>query len=294
MSREYPKLERKPVNVILSIDAAWTTHEPSGVAVVIFSRDKWRCAGVAPSYSAFLSLAAGNFVEWGARHFDGSTPKAALLLEAAGSLAGASVDLVTIDMPVATVPIISRRTADVSISREFGKRGCATHTPSATRPGPLGASISQQFMEAGYTIATTSDSAGTSMRLLEVYPHPALLTLLQRRYRVPYKVRKARRYWPGFTVERRISALLDEFRAIYKALTPIVDHIGIVLPRPDTIPTLAALKRYEDALDAIICAWVGIRYAEGVAIAFGDATAAIWCPTDPSQSVSHNCHYYTG
>ena len=40
--------------------------------------------------------------------------------------------------------------------------------------------------------------------------------------------------------------------------------------------TIAALKRYEDALDALICAWVGTEYLAGRLRAHGDATAAVW------------------
>jgi predicted RNase H-like nuclease len=40
----------------------------------------------------------------------------------------------------------------------------------------------------------------------------------------------------------------------------------------------AKLKRYEDAIDALICCWVGTLYAEGNARPMGDDTTAIWCP----------------
>jgi len=54
-------------------------------------------------------------------------------------------------------------------------------------------------------------------------------------------------------------------------------------PIPVTLPTagnclLLDLKRYEDALDALVSAWVGVEYIEQRAVAFGDARAAIWCP----------------
>ena len=39
----------------------------------------------------------------------------------------------------------------------------------------------------------------------------------------------------------------------------------------------AKLKRYEDAIDALICCWVGTLYAEVNARPLGDNTAAIWC-----------------
>ena len=269
---------RGEMRVILGIDAAWTQHEPSGVAVVAFSRGSWRCCGVAPSYDAFLSLAGGNPVAWRTGRFAGSVPQARSLLDAAQKLAGAPVDVVAVDMPVSRVPITGRRTADNRISSFYGRRGCATHSPSPTRPGPLGHALTQEFNNAGYSIAHALESPGERMRLVEVYPHPALLTLLARDYRVPYKVGKSRKYWPNTTVKQRITALLNEFHAIHQALVQVLGATGFVLPAVDDVPALSSLKRYEDALDAIVSAWVGVRYAEGNAIPYGDDKTAIWCP----------------
>jgi predicted RNase H-like nuclease len=42
------------------------------------------------------------------------------------------------------------------------------------------------------------------------------------------------------------------------------------------IRSFAELKRYEDGLDALLCAWVGIKYLDGDVVAYGDDTAAIW------------------
>jgi len=53
----------------------------------------------------------------------------------------------------------------------------------------------------------------------------------------------------------------------------------LVLPCSDTVPSLSHLKRYEDALDGLVSAWVGIEYLEGRAQAYGHATAAVWVPT---------------
>lgn len=282
------------MSVVLGIDAAWTENQPSGVAVVASTGDGWFCAGVAPSYEAFIALASGNPVEWRTGRFLGCAPDVRALIEAANRLAGAHVDLVTIDMPIATVPITTRRLADNCISREFGGRGCSAHTPNAERPGPLGAFLSREFIKAGYTIAHATESAGKSMRLLEIYPHPALLVLLRCQYRLPYKVGKSRDYWPTFTIKQRISALLHEFRTINTALIRIWGPTGLTLPKSGDVPTLAALKRYEDALDALVSAWVGICYAEGAAVPFGDATAAIWCPTDNTKPAPQsNCSNQT-
>ena len=55
--------------------------------------------------------------------------------------------------------------------------------------------------------------------------------------------------------------------------------IGLVLPSAEDLSSFSHLKRYEDTIDALICAWVGMKYLDGKAHAYGDETAAIWVPT---------------
>jgi predicted RNase H-like nuclease len=267
------------MTILLAIDAAWTATEPTGVALVALDAAGWRCVAIAPSYDSFLGLARGVPVNWSQAQFAGSVPNISALLNAAQLLAQAPVDLVTIDMPIATTPITGRRTADNAVSKRFGGQACSTHTPSAVRPGPLGAAISTALASAGFSIATADTTVSVIPCLLEVYPHPALLALLGRSYRVPYKVGKARRYWPSSTVPARIAALLGEFSAIRDALVTVFGPVGVPLPQAAHVQTLSTLKRYEDALDALVCAWVGVRYVQGTATALGDNTAAIWCPS---------------
>jgi len=271
------------MTVLLAIDAAWTETQPSGVALVASCAKGWRCVSLAPSYDAFLALADGTPVGWTQSQFSGSVPDIGKLLAGAGRLAGAPVDLVTVDMPIATVPITGRRAADDATSREFGGRGCSTHTPNPKRPGPLGASLSDAFIAAGFPIATTATKVAVAHHVLEVYPHPALLTLLRRSYRIPYKVAKSCRYWPSRTRVQRIAALLAEFRAIHDKLRAVFGPLGLHLPSVRSVQTLSNLKRYEDALDALVCAWVGSQYMEGNTVALGDHTAAIWCPSDSTD-----------
>ncbi len=266
------------MSVVLGIDAAWTPGEPSGVALVVSRGSAWRCIAVAPSYATFLSLPEGAAVDWQQRRFSGSAPDVRALLAAARRLAGASVDLVTVDMPISKQPIEGRRTADNAVSKAFGARGCSAHSPGVVRPGALGATLSQAFADAGFPVATTTARPSTGPHLLEVYPHPALLSLLGRDFRVPYKVSRARRYWPSKTSARRIEALLTEFGAIYDALTAVFGPLPLPHPSQITSETLSALKRHEDALDALVCAWVGVQFLAGKAQPYGDETAAVWCP----------------
>ena len=53
------------MTAILGIDAASTTAEPSGVALIAKHGNGWRCVALAPSYDTFIELTHGvpdNFV----------------------------------------------------------------------------------------------------------------------------------------------------------------------------------------------------------------------------------------
>jgi predicted RNase H-like nuclease len=56
---------------------------------------------------------------------------------------------------------------------------------------------------------------------------------------------------------------------------------GVVaaLPSLEINASATDVKAYEDALDAIICAWVAICGLEGRAAPFGDENSSIWIPT---------------
>ena len=89
----------------------------------------------------------------------------------------------------------------------------------------------------------------------------ALLALLQRDFRLPYKVSRSSQYWREErpTIRTRIERLLQAFGAIHRALDQKIAGITLPLPAAEQVPSLAALKPLEDSLDALICAWVGIE-----------------------------------
>ena len=121
---------------VLGIDAAWTAHQPSGVALVQRTNTGWSCLAIAPSYAAFIAQASGQ--PWDpAQKATGSRPDPAALLQAYQQLAGAAVSCVSVDRPLATTPITRRRAADTAISSRFGTKGCAVHSPSSKCLGAI-------------------------------------------------------------------------------------------------------------------------------------------------------------
>jgi predicted RNase H-like nuclease len=268
------------VSTILGIDAAWTAGRPSGVALLQQRGERWRCAALAPSYAQFAGLAAGSAVDWQARPLGSAPDLAALLAASRQLLDGEPVQVIAVDMPLSLEPIRGRRAADAAVSRAFGAQGCAVHSPSAERPGALADRLRADAEDLGYPLGTAATRAGQTPALLEVYPHPALLRLLGAPYRLPYKVANRRKYWPDATPAERLARLLQRLDEIRCALQREIDSVPLEVPPLADIASAASLKAVEDALDALVCGWIGIRYLAGRCRAYGDDTAAIWIPTE--------------
>lgn len=224
------------------------------------------------SYSCFIN---------GKSHLKpaGSSPNARNLLSAAADKAGAPVDLVAIDMPLSCIPITGRRVSDNAISSVYGSRHCATHSPSSVWPGVISDQLRAAFTDAGYPLLTGEIS---SPGLIEVYPHPALVELAQAPKRLPYKAQKIGKYWPDVALAKRRSLLLDQWSYIIGLLDKEIEGVSDLMPPPPSTTRGGALKAFEDRLDAIVCAWVGICVIEHRARPFGDHDSAIWVPTEYS------------
>lgn len=261
------------MSAVLGIDAAWTTKQPSGVALVEGTTTGWRLVSAASSYLGFYDLAPGG--EAPTERPLETLPEPVRLLETAFRLCGRRIDLVAVDMPLAHGPITGRRVSDDAVSRAYGARSCGTHTPSSTRPGPISEHLTRHFDQAGYTLRTLSF---TTPGLIEVYPHPALVELAQSTMRLPYKISRIRRYWPDRTPEQRKSSLLQEWKRIVDLLESQVAGVYAALPALSPDATLSEYKAYEDTLDAVVCAWVGACVLENRAGAYGDQNSAIWIP----------------
>jgi predicted RNase H-like nuclease len=261
------------MHVVLGIDAAWTDVQPSGVAVIILQGDTWRLTGAASCYEEFC---VSDKDSWRPDlRPRGSVLNAAQLLAAAEASAGDTPTLVAVDMPLAREPIVSRRCSDNTVSREFGARGCGTHTPNPQRPGRISDRIRSEFDALGYPLATSQLSSNC---LIEVYPHPALMVLADADYRLPYKVSKSRVYWPKASKNERAELLVKQWRLIVELLAGRIEGVEETLALPEPDWATYWLKAFEDRLDAVVCAWVGMSVVEGEARPLGDTISAIWVP----------------
>jgi len=261
------------MGAVLGIDAAWTLTQPSGLAVVAEFPDGWRLIAAAASYQRFLALSDRQLTAQ--ERPSGSRPEAPALLASASALCGCAIDLVTIDMPLARSPILERRFSDNAVSREYGGRKCGTHTPNASRPGRISDELNESFRQAGYPLQTVTI---TTPGMIEVYPHPALVELAGARERLPYKASKVRNYWPSATASERRTLLCDKWREIVALLEGEIKGVAAALPKLASDARGVEIKAYEDTLDAIVCAWIGVCALEDRAVPFGDENSAIWIP----------------
>ena len=163
-------------------------------------------------------------------------------------------------------------------------KGCAVHSPSAQRPGAIADQLRADFAALGVSLHTNG-SEQSAPALIECYPHVALLALLERDYRVPYKVSRSGQYWKDeqLTRSERIQRLLKQFHEIKDSLDEHIKGIPVFIPASSEVTTLASLKPVEDMLDGLICAWIGIEHLEGSTVGLGDDTAAIWVPATVAE-----------
>ncbi|MBM3091833.1 DUF429 domain-containing protein [Ensifer sp. T173] len=232
----------------------------------------WQLVEVAASYSAFLQPDLGGVPIL--RH-RGSLPDATAIIEAASDKVGTPVDLVAIDMPLSMTPITGRRASDNMISSLYGARHASTHTPSVTRPGKLSDELRIGFNDIGYPLAV-EDPAGRV--LIEVYPHPALIELADAERRLPYKASKVRKYWPEVAPGARLEKLVEVWSQIVGLLDARIRGVAAALTLQSVTARRYEMKAFEDALDAVVCAWVGACVMDGMASAHGDEQSAIWVP----------------
>jgi len=266
---------------ILGIDAAWTAHHPAGVALVkVPARGQPQLLRAARSYEEFCQIAAGDKIDWPDKVY-GSAPNIPALLAVCEKLAGTTPTVIALDIPIGPRPINGRRTADKMVTKAYIARKAGTHSPTAQRPGPISRMLFEQLIQRGceWLNAEASSRQNKNARVfIEVYPHPAIIELLGLDERLKYKVSKLQKYWPELDRDQRRMTVVKNLNRLRLALNKRITEVAQWLPAAQSFARAAQLKGYEDALDAVVCAWIGCEFLAGRCVAYGDAESAIWLP----------------
>ena len=263
--------------VVLGIDAAWTENQPSGISLLA-SKDDEQCKilRLGDSYENFLEKRQHLTVKP-----KGSKPEITKIIKNCEAL-GYSVDAIAVDMPLSNELITKRRSCENEISKAYAAKGASVHSPTIDRPGVIALDLIQSLREQGYFLATKNNKVHRKA-VLEVYPHTAIIEYLNLDYRYEYKVSKKNSYrnWKSLTKEERNRKLINNLNHLIVNLGKRVINIEDYLPQLNSDVHYVGwyLKGYEDMIDSLISALVGMDYLLDNVIGYGAEDGTIWVPT---------------
>jgi predicted RNase H-like nuclease len=193
-------------------------------------------------------------------------------------------NVIALDIPIGPQFISGRRAADKMVTSAYITRKAGTHSPTANRPGPISQMLFEQLSACGFAwlhAKSTISRNKNSHVFIEVYPHPAIIELLGLDERLKYKVSKLQKYWPDLAGDERWGTVAQNLARLRTGLDKRIAGVEDWLPSAKVLVKngwRSHLKGYEDALDAIVCAWIGCEFLAGRCVAYGDEESAIWLP----------------
>jgi predicted RNase H-like nuclease len=239
------------------VDLAWAGRNPTGIAVVDADGDLVRLAAVREDSAVLAALSP---------YVGGDC-------------------LVAFDAPLVVTNRTGQRPAEAALNRDFRRFEAGAHPANTTKPEfadvPRGARLARAM---GLDMDPRSSAA---RRAIEVYPHPATVVLFKLARTLKYKAK------PGRDVARlrsELQLLMDGVEKLAHARVPmrVVSHEGWADLRRQvaTAQRKSELRRAEDPIDAVVCAYVALyaqRCPAGITI-YGDfATGYIVTPSLPSE-----------
>jgi predicted RNase H-like nuclease len=163
--------------------------------------------------------------------------------------------------------------APLIVRNETGRRACEGVFSSAFAaehavPYPANLTLLKHDVRAarlaerlGLSVAPDAMLRRPIRAAIEVFPHPALVVLLGRSERLPYKAK------PGRSLAIRHAAMAELVQGLLdlKRSEPPLDVTTSPVWRQlaatcEARPSVAALKRLEDELDAYVCAYIGAHH----------------------------------
>ncbi|QQG39501.1 MAG: DUF429 domain-containing protein [Candidatus Aenigmatarchaeota archaeon] len=168
--------------------------------------------------------------------------------------------LVAIDAPLVVPNEEGRRVAEAIVGNLFRKYNAGAHPSNRKRLGqwggrPRGEVITELLGKKGFVHDPFLRQHEESRKVFEVYPHPSMVVLFNLETVIPYKAKPKRSYesrWNAFVQYQK------HMQSLGKANPPAV--LGDIVTKDVRAMKGNALKSYEDALDAIFCAYIAYYY----------------------------------
>ena len=191
--------------------------------------------------------------------------------------------LIGFDAPLVVTNPTGQRPAETALNRDFRRFEAGTHPANTGKPefadGPRAGRLAHALD------LDLNPRSSAPRRAIEVYPHAAMVALFRLPRTLKYKAK------PGRTLEQLRSELLvlaDGLEGLANAAVPlhVASHKGWAALRRQVVTARrkSELRRAEDPIDAVVCAYVAL-YAErrpaGVTIYGEPATGCIVTPSLP-------------
>lgn len=230
-SKQHPQPANARKMWFAGLDLAWSARNPSG-AVVLASQ-----GGTAKP------------VAWEAE-LGGDQEIVGFLI----SHLGEEPALVAIDAPLVVPNLIGTRKCDLELSRAYREREAGALPANRARLGPRvrGEDLVRRLARHGFRHSPLVAARQPVRQVIEVYPHPAAVELFNLEKTLKYKARRGRSL--PFRQEE-----LSRYRRLLLSLANCVPSLEARALLSKLNPKGVrgrALKRLEDLLDALFCAYI--------------------------------------
>lgn len=161
-----------------------------------------------------------------------------------------------VDAPLVVPNLTGRRPCEAQVSAAFGRFSAGAYPANRANPafaaGPRGARLARRF---GWSIDPETEMTPSTTLALEVYPHPAMVSLFGLDRVIPYKL-KAGRDLPG--LRAAYARLLDHLETTCDDVLRLRQSARWAQLRATAAGARrkSELDRIEDEVDAILCAYL--------------------------------------
>ncbi len=161
---------------------------------------------------------------------------------------------IAVDAPLIINNRVGQRTCERCLGSDYGSKKASCHSSNLTRyPDAAGVDLANRLTRKGYSHASLCDKF-----IIECYPHPAIIEIFGLSERILYKKGRVSIRRCG---QKQLAKLISKLSKSSIVTLEIPNNLRSFLS-PERIDGLRgiALKENEDALDSIICAYIGALF----------------------------------
>jgi predicted RNase H-like nuclease len=166
--------------------------------------------------------------------------------------------LAAIDAPIIVTNATGSRRCDREVTQYFGRHHAGTHPANTANPlFTHGATRARRLTtRLGLDVNPYSTQ---SRRALEVFPHSAVVALFELTYILRYKQKRGRTF---SLLQSETTQLLERLETLGNASPPLLlnqnERWHAIRTTVQSAATKAELRRVEDRIDAVVCAYVAL------------------------------------